>query len=138
MNHLMGVITFKTAAYRAVAEDKSATTIAGVIVVVVAVLVGLVTTVLLGAAAGLGGVAVNPVGVFVRGIVGSLVGWLIGSWVTALVAGWFGGKTDTGEMLRVLGFVQIFGLLGIVPVIGTGAFSSWGMARAGTARRSVR
>ena len=119
MNHLMGVITFKAAEYRALAEDKSATTMAGVIVVVVALVVGLVSALLVSTAAALGGMMVNPVGLLIRTVVGSLIGWFVCAWVTALVAGLFGGKTDTGEMLRVLGFVNVFQLLNVIPVLGS-------------------
>ena len=46
------------------------------------------------------------------------VAWGIGSWIMGVVANLLGGKTNTGEMLRVFGFTSLFNLLGIIPCIG--------------------
>jgi hypothetical protein len=109
MNRLMGIITFKAPVYKEVAEDKSATTTALIIVVVVAVLTGLIT----------GLIAGNLVFNLVTAVVIQLVLWVVSSWVLAFVAKqFFKGDTDTGEMLRITGYTNIFRILGIIPVIG--------------------
>ncbi len=118
MDRLMGVLTLKAPVYKQIAEDKSATTTAAIIVVVMALLSGILGGAVLGAMGPSVAGGPSPVGFAVRTIINAIVGWLIGSWVIAFVAGLFGGKTDTGEMLRVFGFTQIFTILTIIPVCG--------------------
>lgn len=123
MDRLMGVLTLKAPVYKEIAHDKSATTTAGIIVVVMAIFGGV-----LGAlAVSLAGSSLpsdqlaqvgSPVRIVVSTIITTILGWLVGSFVFGFVANMFGGKTDTGEMLRVFGFAQIFQLLNIVPCIG--------------------
>jgi Yip1 domain len=116
INRLIGVITLKAATYREIADDKTATPQAAAIVVVVALIVGILTG-LLFTALGAGG---GLIGAVIRGLVTALIGWAIGSWVFAFVSKtFFQGKTDTGEMMRVFGYTNIFQLLGIIPVLGT-------------------
>ncbi len=118
VDRIMGVLTLKAPVYKQIAEDKSATTTAAIIVVVMALLSGVLGAAVLGAMGpGVAG-GPSPVGFAVRTIVSAIVGWLIGSWVIAFVAQLFGGKTDTGEMLRVFGFTQVFTILTIIPVCG--------------------
>jgi hypothetical protein len=124
VNRLIGVITLKAPVYREIADDTTATTEAGIIVVVVSLIVGII-----GAFVGVGvpGVTTNPevstvsiaIVAAITGLIASVLGWLVGGWVTAFVARqFFQGKTDTGEMLRVFGYTRIFSLFGIVPIIG--------------------
>jgi hypothetical protein len=129
MERLLGIITFKAPIYKEIAEDQDATGIAAVIVVVVAIFVGFVSglfqTGQINAQFADQGVSMdlNPLvaGVFGAVIqpVFSLIGWGIGSWLLALIASkFFEGKTNTSEMLRVLGFTYIFNILGIIPCVG--------------------
>lgn len=125
MDRILGVLTLKAPVYKQIAEDKNATTTAAIIVVVMALISGVVGAILLGvlssalppeqvAQAG------SPLRVAISNIVNAIIGWLIGSWVIAFVAKtFFGGKTDTGEMLRVFGYTQIFQIFGIIPCLGT-------------------
>jgi len=124
MDRLMGVLTLKAPVYKAIAEDTSATTTAGIITVVMGVLGGVLGAMALSLAgsslppeqvAAMG----SPVKIIVSTILNTIIGWLVGSWVLAFVAKMFGGKTDFGEMLRVFGFAQIFQVLNIVPCLGT-------------------
>jgi hypothetical protein len=118
----MGVLTLKAPVYKQIADDKSATTTAAIIVVVMSILSGVIGVVLFSAMSSSlppGTPQPSFIGSLIRSVVGALVSWLIGSWVIAFVAGLFGGKTDTGEMLRVFGYTQIFTILGIIPVCGT-------------------
>lgn len=119
MNRIMGVITLKAPIYRQIADDPNATQPAGIIVAIVALLTGFVS----------GLVHIDPnTGVFganfITGIIGAivtiiiaLIAWFVGAWVLAFVSKWFGGKTNTQEMLRVTGFVEIFGLVGILTIL---------------------
>jgi hypothetical protein len=109
MDDLMGVITFKAATYRKIADDKTLTMMAAIIVVVVSIIVGGVTALI---------TSRNFLLVVVQLVV-ALIGWGLGGWLLAFVAKtFFQGKTDTGEMLRVTGFTYIFAVLGVIPIIG--------------------
>jgi hypothetical protein len=111
VNRLIGIVTLKAPVYKEVAEDQSATSSAA-IVVVVAAIVGAVGLILGGA---------DAVGSLLTQILGGLLGWVVGSWVIALVAKMLGGDTNTGEMLRVNGYVRVFGVVGIlafIPAVG--------------------
>jgi hypothetical protein len=126
MDRIMGVLTLKSPVYRQIAEDQSATKTAAIIVAVVAVLTGVVGAVVVGTIgsqlpAGVG-VSSNPIGYAIQAILLSFLGWGIGSWVMGFVGNMLGGKTNTGEMLRVFGYASIFNLLGIIPCLG---FVGW-------------
>ncbi len=111
VNRLIGIITFKTPVYKEVAEDRTATSMAAIIVVVVAVLVGLIS--------GLISSGRSLVYTLAYTIIVQLIGWAIGSWLLAFIAKqFFHGDTDTGEMLRVTGHTSIFQILGVIPFLG--------------------
>ena len=118
VGRLIGVVTLKRAIYREIAEDPAATMQAGIIVVVVALVVGAVgyfsqyntslpglppTTPSLGRAIGLA--------------IGELIVWAAGAFVIAQVARYmFRANTNTNEMLRVFGYTRIFQILFILGV----------------------
>ena len=118
LDRIMGVITLKAPVYKQIAEDKTATTSAAIIVVVATLISGFFS----------GLVKVDPQtqtssisigGAFVGAILAvifGLIAWAFTAWVLQFVAKMFGGKTDTGEMLRVTGFVEVFSLVGILNV----------------------
>lgn len=115
MDRLMGILTLKAPVYKAVAEDRTATNTAGMIVAAVAVIVGIVNGLLV---SGNGAGAI--IGTIVTSIILSLVRWVFVSWLLAFVAkSFFQGDTDTGEMLRVTGFASIFQIVGIIPILGS-------------------
>lgn len=118
MDRLMGIITLKPAAYKAVAEDRSATSMAAMIVIAVAIILGIITGI-----EGAAGTTTSTAGIVIGAIISSIIltpiGWLINGWLLAFVAKtFFQGDTDTGEMLRVTGFASVFRLAGIIPIIG--------------------
>jgi hypothetical protein len=129
MERLLGIITFKAPIYKEIAEDQDATGIAAAIVVVVAVFVGFFSGLLQGgqlnAQFAQQGVDMNfnPLfmgifGLFLQPIF-SLIGWVIGSWLLAIIASkLFEGRTDTSEMLRIVGFTSVFNILAIIPCVG--------------------
>jgi hypothetical protein len=119
MNRIMGVITLKAPVYREIAEDANATTPAGIITAVVALISGFFGG-LVSFDTTTGTSSVSLVGGIVFAIIAvilALIGWFIAAWVLAFVAKWFGGKTNTQEMLRVTGYVNIFGLVGVLSIL---------------------
>lgn len=123
LDRILGVITLKPATYRQIADDKNATTQATIIVIVMALISGIIGAAVfaaVGASLPAGTAPTgSPVGIAVRGIINTIVYWLLGSWVFAFVSTtFFGGKTNTGEMLRVFGFTQVFQILAIIPCLG--------------------
>ncbi len=119
MDRIMGVIQLKTPVYRQIADDATATSQAGMIVVVVTLIAGFFQG-LVSLDLRTGTTSVSIVGAIVGAIVGlilGLIGWYVGAWILAFVAKQFGGKTDTNEMLRVTGFVHVFNLVGVLSVL---------------------
>src|SRR5581483_376396 len=119
MNRIMGVITLKAPVYREIAEDANATTPAGIITAVVALISGFFGG-LVSFDTTTGTSSVSLVGGIVFAIIAAilaLIGWFIAAWVLALVAKWFAGKTNTQEMRRVMGDVNIFGLVGVLSIL---------------------
>lgn len=121
MNRLLGILMLRVSTYREIADDPNATRPAMLIVGLVSLLIGAVSGLvrtdpdnpqqLL---------PVNPVTVAEYAFIGlifGLIAWFVGAWVLALVARWFGGKTNTKEMLRVTGYVEIFGLVSLISLI---------------------
>lgn len=121
MERILGVITFKAPVYKEIAEDQNATTTAAIIVVAMAIFGGVLAALALSlASAGLpaGVSAGSPIRVAISTVINTIIGWLIGSAVFAFVANALGGRTNTGEMLRVFGYTQIFQVLNIIPCLG--------------------
>ena len=123
MNRIVGVLTLRAPVYRQIAEDPSATGMAAVIVAVVSLLTGVVSVYVLPGLgiqlpAILGQVSSNPILDVILTVLSALVGWGILSAIIGFVSKLLGGKTNTGAMLRVLGFAWIFNLLGIIPCLG--------------------
>lgn len=122
LDRIMGVITLKAPVYRQIADDTTATGQAALIVVIAQLIRGFFE----------GLVRINPqtgatnisvVGAIVGAIVAVIIGliaWVVAAWVLAFVAKWFGGKTDTSEMLRVTGYVEIFSIVAILNILSLG------------------
>lgn len=119
MDRIMGVITLKAPVYRQIAEDPSATRTAAIIVVIASLINGFSQGfVLTDPTTGqiVGNILTAIVGAVVIGALG-LLAWVVASWVLALVANMFGGKTDMQEMMRVVGYVAVFGVVSAVLVL---------------------
>jgi len=105
VGRMIGAAMLDVATYEEVEHDTSATTQAGLVVVLVAVAQGIA----------------SPAGV-ISGIVGSLIGWLAMAGLTYFIGTrLFKGTATWGELLRTLGFATTPGILyivGIIPVLG--------------------
>ena len=123
MERILGVLTLKAPIYKEIAEDENATMTAAIIVVVMAIFGGSLGALVLGLTAAAlppgAGQTGSPVGVAISTVFTTILGWLIGSAVFGFVANALGGRTNTGEMLRVFGYTQIFQVLNIVPCLGS-------------------
>lgn len=110
LKRVIGVLTFNSAKYREIAEDKSATIQAGIIVTIALLIQGFfagfievdrqTNAVRADIALGIG----EAFAVLISGF----IAWIITAWVLVFVAKLLGGKTNTGKMLRVTGYVEIF------------------------------
>jgi len=118
LDRIMGVLTLKSPVYRQIADDTTATGQAATIVVVVAIIQGLVS----------GLIQLQPDGTYTTSLVGALISavitvilallaWALSAWVLSAVSGALGGKTNTSEMLRVTGYVQIFNLVSVLTLL---------------------
>ena len=114
---VLGIITFKAPTYRVIAGDKSAIKQAAILVVVVALIQGfcgdLIATNAIGDSLSLSKEFLSAV----LNVTLGLILWVIIAWLLAAIVKAFSGKTDTGEMLRVTGFVQVFGLVSVLSLV---------------------
>lgn len=118
LNRIIGVLKLDANTYEEIEADPNATSQAAIVVAVVAIVGGLIGG---GISAAMGG---DFLGAFLTQLLSAFIGWIIWSAVTYFVGtSLFGGKATMGEMLRVLGFAQAPGILGIIPVCG--AFVGW-------------
>lgn len=113
--------------YNAVEEDTRLTGQAGLLVAVVSLLSAIGTWFLVDG---------NLLGLTVSIVVGGLVTWVIWSFVADLVGRkLFGGTSDLGQMLRVIGYAHAPLALGIVPGIGSVVGAIWMLVAAVVAIR---
>jgi hypothetical protein len=116
VERMVGAARFNTSAYEDVEADRGATGQALAVVLLSSVAAGI------GAGAGVRGLVV--------GTIASLVGWLVWAVLIYLIgARWLpepGTQTDTGELIRTIGFATSPGLLrvlGIVPFLTSIVFT---------------
>jgi len=113
IDYIVGVFKLDADTFERIEHDQSATTQAALVVLAVA---------LLGAVGGLIGALLgdgNIIMSFIGPIVNAFIGWILWSAVTYFVGTTlFGGQADLGEMLRVVGFANAPGILGIIPCFG--------------------
>ena len=106
MERIIGVVTLKPAVYKAIAEDPAATTEAWIIFAVVTAVTAFI-----------GGIGTNVIWPVVIGLILGAIALFFTAWVLAKVAGMLGGKTDTAEMLRISGYVSVFGIVGVLNIL---------------------
>lgn len=126
VNRLLGVISLKAPIYREIAEDSNALVPAGVITVAAALVSGVGSAFVSASLPSmfpaeyqsLLASSSNPILSFITSVVSILVMWGVGSWVFAFAAKMMGGRTNTGEMLRILGHVNVVDFLNLIPCVG--------------------
>lgn len=104
----IGVARFNIPTFEEVEADTSSTDEAGVV---------LVLSALIGS---LGSLFINGLWGFLAMIVVMIAGWFVWAWCSAQIAERvFGVKTtDTGEMLRVIGYGSAPRVIGLIPFLG--------------------
>jgi hypothetical protein len=107
IDRMIGAATLDIPTYEAVEHDTTATTQAGLIIVMAAVAQGVA----------------SPYTGVIYGIISSLIGWFaMAGLVYFIGTRLFGGTATWGELLRTLGFAASPGLLyifGLIPLLGT-------------------
>jgi hypothetical protein len=94
--------------YNTVENDASFTQQAGMLVALVGLLTGLGNSFVLKG-------FFLPI---IWGVIGALIGWVVWSFITDFVGRtFFGGESDLGQMMRVLGYAQAPLALGIIPFL---------------------
>jgi hypothetical protein len=124
VQRIIGVLKLDVATYEEIEADESATSQAAIVVAIVAIIGGLIG----------GGIAAATdngsfVGVFLQQLLSAFIGWIVWSAATYFVGtSLFGGTATMGEMMRVLGFAQAPGFLGIIPICGSFVGLIWTLA----------
>ncbi|MBI4198112.1 MAG: YIP1 family protein [Chloroflexi bacterium] len=110
LQRMIGVATFKVSTYEEIEADKSATSQAIIVVILVAIATGIGGA---GAAGWLG---------MVVGVIGAIIGWVLWAWITFFIGTTLfrtaETKADWGELARAIGFAQTPGLLRILGIVG--------------------
>lgn len=123
INRIVGVLKLDVATYEEIEADETATSQAAIVVAVVAIVSGIVGGAFSMAMGG------SFIGTLISNVLGAFIGWLLWSAVTYFVGtSLFGGQATLSEMLRVLGFAQVPGLLAIIPVCGGFVGLIWTLA----------
>ncbi len=118
VQRVIGVLKLDVNTYEEIEADESATSQAAMVVAIVAIIGGLIG----GGIAAIGGGSF--LASFLRQLITAFISWFLWAGVTYFVGtSLFGGKSNMGQMLRVLGFAQAPGILGVIPVCG--AFVGW-------------
>ena len=125
MDRIIGVFKLDAAKFEEIEADKSATSQAAIVVLVIALISGL------GSGLGASFMQTGFLGSFASSFLSVIVGWLVWSAVTYFVGtSFFGGKSDMGQMLRVLGFAYAPQILSIIPCIGWLVGAIWSLIAA--------
>lgn len=121
MSRIMGVLALNASTYREIADDPNATQPASLIVVIVALVGGFVSGFVRTDPSNpqqlLAPNIVNAIVAAIVTVIFALIAWFITAWILAFVARWFGGKTNTKEMLRVTGYVEVFAFVSVLTLI---------------------
>ncbi len=124
VQRVIGILKLDTATYNEIEHDESATSQAATIVAIVAIIGGLI-----GGAIAAATDTGSFLGAFLQQLLSAFIGWIIWSAATYFIGtSLFGGTATMGEMLRVLGFAQAPGILGIIPICGSFVGLIWTLA----------
>jgi len=125
INRVIGVFKLNVDNFEEIEADEGATGQAALVVLVVALIAAL--------GSGFGASIANTsfFSSFLSSLIGTFVGWIAWSFVTYFVGTtFFGGKSDLGQMLRVIGFAYAPQVLAIIPCIGWIVGAIWSLIAA--------
>ncbi|MCB8946008.1 MAG: YIP1 family protein [Ardenticatenaceae bacterium] len=118
VQRIIGVLKLDVNTYNEIESDENAMSEAAIVVAVVAIVGGLIGG---GISAAMGG---SFLGAFLSQLLNAFIGWVIWAAATYFVGtSLFGGQATLPKMMRVLGYAQAPGILGIIPVCGS--FVGW-------------
>jgi len=119
VKRILGVLLLRSAAYREIAKDPAATRQAAVIVVLSTLVFGffegfIVTdtppsVVRLSLSGGLSEALAR--------VIPGLIIWAVVAWILAFLVKLLKGETNAGEMLRITGYAQAFGILAVLGIL---------------------
>lgn len=119
IDRIIGVFKLDAATFEEIEADESATGQAALVVLIVSLISAL--------GAGFFGEG-SFGGAFIGQLLSSFLGWIVWSAITLAVGtALFNGKSDMGEMLRVLGFAQAPLVLAVVPCLGWVVGAIWAL-----------
>lgn len=119
IDRIIGVFKLDAATFEEIEADESATGQAALVVLIVSLISAL--------GAGFFGEG-SFGGAFIGQLLSSFFGWIVWSAITLAVGtALFNGKSDMGEMLRVLGFAQAPLVLAVVPCLGWVVGAIWAL-----------
>ena len=123
LERIKGVFKLDVATFEEIEADENATSQAAIVVLIVAV-IGAIGS---GIGASYTGGSVSN-GMFAS-VINTFTGWILWSAVTFFVGTkLFGGSSELGQMLRVIGFAYAPQLLGIIPCLGAVVGFFWSIA----------
>jgi hypothetical protein len=110
LRRVWGVLTLRAAIYREIMQDPAATRQAAIVVFTVPIVTTLVTELILH------GFSITVALTILRTIALGFFGWLLGAWLLVFIANrFFHGAAGTIAMLRITGYLAVFGLFGLIP-----------------------
>lgn len=127
IDRMIGAVRFDPRVYEALEDDRSATRQAAFVVIIVALFEGVGSAISLKLSGVSGEIPGGVVSVVALQVVRALIGWGLWALITYTVGTTiFNGTADWGELLRVLGFAQIPGVLNFfafIPYLGVLIFA---------------
>jgi len=118
VQRVIGVLKLDVNTYNEIESDENAMSEAAIVVAIVAIVGGLIGG---GITAAMGG---SFLGAFLQQLLSAFIGWVVWAAATYFVGtSLFGGQATLSKMMRVLGYAQAPGILGVIPVCG--AFVGW-------------
>jgi hypothetical protein len=120
LKRMIGVLILRPAVYLEIAKDTTATGQAAVIIAAALFIQGVIEG-LIQAKDQTGVLTPSPahlIGSAFAVLISGLIAWVITAWFLTIAARLLGGRTNTGEMLRVTGYVEIFTIVIILSIPG--------------------
>jgi len=116
---ILGVLLFKSATYGELAKDPAATGQAAIIVAFSLLVAGFFNGFIIKdspSSAVRSSLSLGLAEAAATIIVG-FIAWIIVAWILALIVKLLKGRTNTGEMLRITGYVEIFGIFAFLTIL---------------------